>query len=52
MSTYPKLNNETELLKIKVWDDEIKNLNYQMEKDDHENKFKTPKNDNECYKKK
>ena len=52
MSTYPKLNNEPELLKIKTRDDEIKNLKYQTEKHDFENILKSLKNDNESYKKK
>ena len=37
MSTYPKLINEPELLKIKTREDEIKNLKGQTEKHDHEN---------------
>ena len=41
MSTYPNLNNEPELLKIKTRDDEIKNLKYQTEKHDHENILKS-----------
>ena len=52
MSTYPNLNNEPELLKIKTRDDEIKNLKYQTEKHDHENILKSLKNDKEYYKKK
>ena len=52
MSTYPILNNEPELLKIKTRDDEIKNLRYQTEKHDNENILKSPKIDNEYYKKK
>ena len=52
MSTYPNLNNEPELFKIKTRDDEIKNLKYQTEKHDHENIFKSLKIDNEYYKKK
>ena len=52
MTTYPKLNNEPELLKIKTRDDEIKNLKYQTEKHDYENKLKSLKIDNEHYKKK
>ena len=52
MSTYTHLNNEPELLKIKTRDDEIKNLNYQTEKHDHENILKSLKIDNEYYKKK
>ena len=52
MTTYPNLNNEPELLKIKTRDDEIKNLKYQTEKHDHENVLKSLKLDNEYYKKK
>ena len=52
MTTYPNLNNEPELLKIKTRDDEIKNLKYQTEKHDHENILKSLKSDNESYKKK
>ena len=52
MSTYPNLNNEPELLKIRTRDDEIKNLKYQTEKHDHENILKSLKIDNEYYKKK
>ena len=50
--TYPNINNEPELLKIKTRDDEIKNLNYQREKHDDENILKSLKVDNEYYKKK
>ena len=46
---YPNLN-ETELIKIKTRDDEIKKLKYQTEKHDHENKIKSPKIDNEFCK--
>ena len=49
MSTYPKINNEPELLKIKTRDDEIKNLKYQTEKHDLENILKGLKIDNEHY---
>ena len=52
MSTYPKLNNEPELSKIKTRDDEIKNLKYQTEKDYHENILKSLKIDHEYYTKK
>ena len=52
MSTYPNLNNEPELLKIKTRDDEIKSLKYQTEKHDHENILKSPKIDNEYHKEK
>ena len=47
MSTYPNINNESELLKLKTRDDEIKNLNYQTEKNDLENILKSLKIDNE-----
>ena len=50
--TYPNINNEPELLKIKTRDDEIKNLKYQTEKHDHENILKSLKVDNQYYKKK
>ena len=52
MSTYPNLNSEPELLKIKTRDDEIKNIKYQQEKHDHENILKSLKSDSESYKKK
>ena len=52
MSTYPNITNEPELLKIKTRKDEIEKLNYQTEKHDHENIFKSLKVDNEYYKKK
>ena len=47
MSTYPKLNKEPELLKIKTKDDETKILKYQTEKHDQENILKSLKIDNE-----
>ena len=40
MSTYPNLKNDPELLEIKTRDDEIKNLKYQSEKNDHQNILK------------
>ena len=43
MTTYPNLNNEPEMLKIKTRDDEIKNLKHQSEKHDHENILKSHK---------
>ena len=46
------MNNDPELLKIKTKDDEIKDLKYKTEKHDHENTLKSPKIDNEYYKKK
>ena len=52
MTTYPNINNEPDLLKIKTRDDEIKNLKYQTEKFDHEIILKFLKIDNEYYKKK
>ena len=52
MSTYPNLDYEPELIKIRTRVDEIKKLKYQTEKHDHENILKSPKIDNEYYKKK
>ena len=52
MSTYPKLNNEPKLLKIKTRDDEIKNLKNGTKKHDFDNILKLLKSDNEKYKKK
>ena len=52
MSTYPNLNNDPELLKIKTRDDAISNLKYQTEKYDHENIIKSLKIDNGYHKKK
>ena len=52
MNNYPDLKNEPELLKLKIRDDEIKNLKYQTEKHDHENFLKSLKSDNEFYRKK
>ena len=43
MSNYPDSKNETELIKNKTRDDEIKNLKYQTEKHDHENILKYSK---------
>ena len=50
--SYPKLNNEPEILKIKTRDDEIKNLKYQTQEHDHENILKSLEIDKEYYKKK
>ena len=47
MSTSPNLDIELELLKTKTRDDEIKNLKYQTEKHDHEDRLKSPKIENE-----
>ena len=51
MTTYPNLNIEPEILKIKTRDDEIRNLKYQTEKHDYEIILKSLKTDNEKYKK-
>ena len=50
--SYPKINNEPELLKIKTRNDGIKNLKYQTEKRDHEIFLKSVNIGNENYKKK
>ena len=50
MSTYPNFNNEIELLKIKTRDDKNKNLKYQTEKLGYEIILKSPKIDNDSYK--
>ena len=52
MTTYPNLNNEPELLKIRSKDDQLKELQYRTEKHDFENILKSLKSDNESYKKK
>ena len=52
MTTYPKLNNEPELLKIGSKDDQLKELQYRTEKHDHENILKSPQSDSESYRKK
>ena len=52
MTTFPNLNNDSDLLKVKKRGDEIKNLKYQTEKHDHENILKNLRIDNEHYKKK
>ena len=52
MSGYLILNNEPDLLKIKLRDDEIKNIKYQTGKHDQGNILKSLKIDNEYYKKK
>ena len=46
MSTYPNLNKEPELLKIKLKDDQLKELQYRTEKHDHETILKSFKCDN------
>ena len=45
MSTYPNLNNEPELLKIRTKDDEIRDLKYKTGKYNYENILKSPKID-------
>ena len=52
MTTYPNINNEPEILKIKTRVDEIKDLKYQTEKHDHENVLKSPEIPNEFYRNK
>ena len=52
MTKYPDLKNEPELLTIKTRDDEIKNINCQIDKHDHENILKSLKIDNEYFKEK
>ena len=52
MSTYRKINIQSQLLKIKLRGDEIKNLRYQTAKHDHENELKSLKIDNDYYKEK
>ena len=50
---YPNLRNEVpELSEIKTKDDEIKDIKYKTEKHDYEYILKSPKIDDECYKKK
>ena len=49
----PNLKNESPtLLKITSKDDETEELKHKTEKHDFENILKSPKNDNNCYKKK
>ena len=52
MTNYPDLKNDVELLKIKTKDDQLKELQYKLEKHDHENILKSLKIDNEYYRKK
>ena len=52
MTTYLKIHNGPELLKIKTKDDEIKDLKNGTEKHDYENLLKSLKIDNEYYRKK
>ena len=49
MSTYPNLNNDPELSKIKAKDDEIEDLKYKTEKHDHESILIFLKIDKEQY---
>ena len=43
--SYPKINNDPELLKVKTRDDEMKDMKYKTEKYDHENIIKSLKID-------
>ena len=52
MTTYPNLNNDPDLLRIKTKDDGNEKLKYQTENIDHENILKSLKIDKKCYKKK
>ena len=52
MTTYPDLKNEPELLKIKTRDDQLKELQYKTERQDHENILKSLKIDHKYYNKK
>ena len=47
MKTYPNLNNEPELLKIKTKHEKTKNLKYQTERHDQKNIFEWLKIDKE-----
>ena len=49
---YPTLIIDPELLKLKIKDDQLKELQYTTEKHDYENFLKSLKIDNEYYKKK
>ena len=49
MSTYPILNNDPDLLKVKTKDDEIKDLKHTTEKQDYEIIIKSLKIDSEFY---
>ena len=52
MTIYPNINKESEMLKKKTRDDEIKDLKYKTEIYDHLNILKSLKIDDEDYKKK
>ena len=52
MTNYPNLNNEPAMLKMQTRDDEIKNIEYQSEKHDHQDILKSCDIDNEKCKKK
>ena len=47
MTNCSNLNTEPEFSKIKTGDDQIKNLKFQTQKQDHEVLLKSLKNDNE-----
>ena len=50
MNTYPILNNDPDLIKIKMKDDEKKDLKHRTEKQDYGNIIKSLKIDSEYYK--
>ena len=52
MRTYPNLNSDQELLKIKTKDDEIRDLKFKTDEHDHGNILKSSKIENEHYGKK
>ena len=53
MSLYPNLKtDDVEILKIKTKDDQLKKLQYNTEKHDHQNILKSLEIDNKYYKKK
>ena len=54
MTIYPNINikNEPETLKTKTKDDQSKVSKYRTEKHDYENLIKSPKIDNQYYRKK
>ena len=51
MTSYPSLNNDPELLKIKTKDDEINEIKYKTEIYEYENFLKTLEIDNDYIKK-
>ena len=49
---YPNINGDPELLKAKIKDDQLKEVQIKTERHDYENVLKSLKNDNDCLKKK